>query len=149
VEKVKELLESVKDNSQFLNSIKTKLNSDSLEKFISDKAASEVIKFTKRFEYDNSTGSEKETRTKKMRKHYGLGKNATLSDDQINEYCYEVAIGKIIESSINENEKESENTTNPENNILKYAGIGALILIPFGLALIFLLIRKRKRIEEE
>jgi hypothetical protein len=148
LEKVKELLESVKNNSRFLGLIKTKLNSDSLEKFISDKSASEVIKVIKRFEYDNSTGSEKETRTKKMRKHYGLGENATLIDDQIDEFCYKVAVGEINESLININEQSPNNTSNPENNILKYIGIGALILMPLGLALI-LLIRKRSRIEEE
>jgi hypothetical protein len=140
VEKVKHLLESVKDSSQFLDSIKTKQNSDSLEKFISDKSASEVITVIKRFEFDNLSQFDKEIKIKKIRKYYDLGENSALTDSQINEYCYKIATGQI-----KENEQNPSNTTNPENNILKYLGIGVLVLIPLGLLLAFLL-RKRKNL---
>ena len=128
----------MKNNSQFLNLIKTKQNSDSLEKFISDKAASEVITVVKRFEYDNLSQLDKEIKVKRMRKHYSLEENDILTDSQINEYCYKVAIGQINES------EQDQNTINPENNILKYFGIGVLTLITLGLLLAFF-IRKRKK----
>lgn len=135
---VRNLLETVKNNSNFLNLIKNQQNSDSLEKFISNKVASEVITIVKRFEYDHLSQLDKEIKVKRMREHYSLGENDILTDSQINEYCYKLAIGQI-----NENEQD-QNTINPKNNILKYFGIGVLTLITLGLLLAFF-IRKRKK----
>jgi adenylate cyclase class IV len=139
VEKVKQLLESVKGNSQFLGLIKTKQSSDNLEKLVSDKSASQVITIIKRFEFDNLSQLDKEIKIKKMREYYDLGENGILTDSQIDEYCYKVAVGQI-----DENKQDPNNTINPENSILKYLGISALILIPLGLLLAFFA-RKRKK----
>jgi len=128
----------VKNNSEFLNLIKNN-NSDSLKNFVLDKKPSEVITIIKRFEFDNLSQLDKEIKIKKIREHYSLGENDALADSQINEYCYRLAIGQI-----KENEQDPNNTINPENNILKYLGISALILIPLGLLLVFF-VRKRKK----
>jgi len=67
-----------------------------------------------------------------------LGENNNLTDDQISEYCYRVAVGQIKE------DERDQNTIDPKHNILKYLGIGALILIPFGLLLSFFIRKKKK-----
>jgi hypothetical protein len=136
-EAVNNLLETVKNNSQFLNLIKNQQNNDSLKNFVLDKKPSEVITIIKRFEFDNLSQLDKETKIKKIKGHYNLGENGVLTDNQINEYCYRLAIGQIKEN-------EQEILINPENNILKYLGISALILIPLSLLLAFF-VRKRKK----
>ncbi|CAG8770367.1 6874_t:CDS:1, partial [Cetraspora pellucida] len=82
----------------------------------------------------------------KIRKHYSLEKNADLTDSQINDYLYKVAVGEINESSIKLDNNSGQ--INPqENTILKILSIGALILV--GGALFVLVIRfitkKKKR----
>ena len=127
----------MKNNSEFLNLIKNQQNNDSLKNFVLDKKPSEVITIIKRFEFDNLSQLDKETKIKKIKGHYNLGENGVLTDSQINEYCYRLAIGQIKEN-------EQEILINPENNILKYLGISALILIPLSLLLAFF-VRKRKK----
>src|SRR5439155_24724362 len=110
---------------------------DSLKNFVLDKKPSEVITIIKRFEFDNLSQLDKEIKIKKVREHYSLGENDALTDSEINEYCYRLAIGQIKEN-------EQEILINRENNILKYLGISALILILLSFFLAFF-VRKRKK----
>ncbi|CAG8813994.1 9530_t:CDS:2, partial [Racocetra persica] len=145
-EGVKNLLESVKDNNNFLTEISSKHSTSDLNNLIANKSPQEVITIIKRFEYDQLNADDKKNKDAKIRKHYSLEKNADLTDSQINDYLYKVAVGEINESSIKLDNNSGQ--INPqENTILKIVSIGALILV--GGALFILVIRfitkKKKR----
>jgi hypothetical protein len=137
---VKTLLESVKENNDFLTQITFKYSTPGLNGLIADKSPQEVITIIKRFEYDQLNSEDKEKKNRKIRKHYSLKENAELTNDKIDDYLYKVAIGEIIESSI------SEPTKPQNNNVAKKIGISLLVLVVAGSFLFILfVIRKRKK----
>jgi hypothetical protein len=131
----------VKDNNNFLTEIASKYSAPDLNNLIDNKSPQEVITIIKRFEYDQLSPQEKEIKDKKIKKHYSLVENAVLTDSQINDYLYKMAIGEIDENKLENN--NSEQIKPKENNILKIAGICAFIIV--GSGLLVLLIRKRKK----
>jgi hypothetical protein len=133
----------VKDNNNFLTEIASKYSAPDLNNLIANKSPQEVITIIKRFEYDQLSPQEREIKDKKIKKHYSLEENAVLTDDQINEFCYKVAVGEINENSIKLENNNSEQIKPKENNILKIVGICAFIVA--GGILLVLLIRKRKK----
>jgi len=77
-EKVEELLNSVKDNEEFLQQ----------HPDLTSKSPKEAIIAIKRFEYDKDN---------KIRQYYNLKEDVTLTEEQINEYLYLEAVGQLQE----------------------------------------------------
>ena len=151
VENVKKLVESVKDNAKFLNLIKTKLNSDGLANFFANKTPQEVITIVKRFEYENLSPGAKENKNKKIKAYYQkisqLAQDGKLTEEQINQYLYQQAIGEIDENSIQVDQDYQKNTKPSEGNLAKVGKIiGIVSLVLVGGVLLTLFIRKRKKV---
>ncbi|KLL03158.1 MAG: hypothetical protein MRERV_50c003 [Mycoplasmataceae bacterium RV_VA103A] len=148
-EGVKNLLESVKINNNFLTEISSKHSTPDLNNLITNKSPQEVITIIKRFEYDQLNADDKKNKDAKIRKHYSLKKDEVLTDSQINEYLYKVAVGEIVESSIKLDDNSGQ--INPqESTILKIVKISALILVIGALFIliirfILVLLKKRKK----
>ncbi|CFW93095.1 protein of unknown function [endosymbiont DhMRE of Dentiscutata heterogama] len=137
-EGVRNLLENVKENNDFLTEISTQHSAPDLNSLITNKSPQEAITIIKRFEYDQLNADDKKNKDAKIRKYYSLKKDEVLTDSQINEYLYKVTVGEINESSIKLDDNSGQ--INPqENTILKIVSIGALILV--GGALFVLVIR--------
>jgi histidine triad (HIT) family protein len=140
---VKKMLLGVKDNLAFLAEIRAKHSTDSLRTLITNKTPREVIMIVKRFEYENLNSNDKEIKNKKIKKYYNLKETSPLTDNQINEFCYRVAIGEINENSIKLDENQQKIIKPQENNLSKIVGISALVLVFFSF-LLLLFIKKRK-----
>lgn len=143
-EGVKKLLVSVKDNPAFLAEVKANHSTDSLQALITNKTPREVIIIVKRFEYENLSPNDKEIKNKKMKKYYNLKETSSLTDKQINEFCYGVAIGEIDENSIKLDENQQKTIKPQKNNPTKVVVISALVLVLFSLLLV-LFLKKRKK----
>ena len=136
------MIESVKDDNDFLTEINSKHSAPDLNNLFANKSSREVITIVERFKYDKLNANDKKAKDKKIKKHYNLKETDNLTDNQINEFCYKVATGEIDENSIKTDER-GQGKPPQEGNILKIVGIGSLVL--FGIAFFILFLKSRRK----
>ena len=111
-EKIETLINPVKDNPDFLLELQTKQKVKDLNNFLATKTPKEIIILIKRFEYDKD-------KDKEIREYYNLKPNEKLTEKQINEYLYKLAIGEITASKSPEQHNSTDsNSKNKDSQIL-------------------------------
>ncbi|CAG8617662.1 10594_t:CDS:2 [Ambispora leptoticha] len=154
-EKIEALINPIKDNPEFLQEVQTKYQVEDLSSLLANKTPKEVIIIVKRFEYENLSLRDKETKDKEIETYYQklnqLAKNGKLTEKQINEYLCLEATNRLEKNLISNNKSGTRKDSNKSViEIVKYATLTTagvfftIALVAFVLRHLYHQIRRKK-----